>query len=156
LTEVDAQLADLEAEQAWPELAERIEKTFANTVSWLAQLGTTAEKATLDHACVAARRALQAQDATEVERQLGVMRRLFDGAYFRAPDVWEWEFQRLAAQASEATDLRRATELVQQGHDARRQHDMATLERVVRELWALQPVDRETQQRGHGSGVWMR
>jgi hypothetical protein len=45
---------------------------------------------------------------------------------------------------------------VAKGREAIRQRDVATVERIVRELWALAPVDHDEQKLGHGSGLRMR
>lgn len=151
LSDFDALLAEIEAGQAWPELGKRIEDCFASAVSWLATFGSDAEKATLNRAYQACKRAFVARDADEVERQLAVMRQLGHAAYFRHPQAWEWEFEYHAAQVSESTDIRRASELVANGREAIRERDRVKLERIVRELWRLDPVDRDEQRRGHGS-----
>jgi molecular chaperone DnaK len=156
LSDFDALLAEVEAEQAWPELGQKVENEFAMAVSWVAGYGSDAEKSTLNGAYQACRRAFVGKDADEVERQLAVIRRLGVAAYFRHPSAWELEFERCAARVSEATDIRRASELVTRGQEAMRQHDRARLEPIVRELWKLSPVDRDEQKLGHGSGLRSR
>jgi molecular chaperone DnaK len=91
-----------------------------------------------------------------VERQLAIIRRLGIAAYFRHPSAWELEFERCAARVAEATDIRRASELVAKGQEAVRQHDRPRIEQIVRELWKLSPVDRDEQRLGHGSGLRSR
>ena len=125
-------------------------------MSWLAEYGSDAEKATLDGAYRAAKGALVARDADELERQLAVIRRLGNAAFFRHPRAWEMEFERCAAGVAESTDLRRAADLVAKGQVAMRAQDRAAIERVVRALWLLSPVDRDEQTRGHGSGLRSR
>jgi molecular chaperone DnaK len=110
----------------------------------------------LNNAYNACKRAFVAKDAEEVERQLGLIRGLGSAAYFRHPQAWEWEFQHRAARVGESTDIRRASELVTNGQEAVRQRDQVALERIVRELWRLDPVDRDDQIRGHGSGLRSR
>jgi molecular chaperone DnaK len=156
LADFDALLAEVEAEQAWPELGQKIESEFASALSWVAGNGSDIEKSTLTGAYQACKRAFVAQDADEVQRQLAVIERLGLAAYLRHPGAWEWEFERAAARVSESTDLRRASELVAQGRDAVRQHDREALERIVRDLWRLRPVDRDEQKLGHGSGLRSR
>jgi len=156
LTDFDALLAEIEAEQAWPELGRKIEETFAMAVSWVAGYGNEAERSTLNNTYQACKRAFVARDSDEVERQLAVIQRLGEAAYLRHPAAWEWEFERCAARVGESTDLRRATELVAKGRDAVRQRDGETIERIVRELWGLAPVDHDEQKLGHGSGLRMR
>ena len=156
LSDFDALLAEVEANQAWPELSKKIEDNFAMMLIWVASHGNDAEKAALNNAYNACKRAFVAKDAEEVERQLGLIRGLGSAAYFRHPQAWEWEFQHRAARVGESTDIRRASELVANGQEAVRQRDQVALERIVRELWRLDPVDRDEQIRGHGSGLRSR
>jgi len=156
LSDFDALLAEIEAEQAWPELGRRIEEGFAMSLSWVAGYGNEAERSTLTDTYQACKRAFVARDSDEVERQLAVIERLGSAAYFRHPAAWEWEFEHYAARVGESTDLRRASELVTKGREAVRQRDRETVERIVRELWRLAPVNHDEQKLGHGSGLRMR
>jgi molecular chaperone DnaK len=85
-----------------------------------------------------------------------VIERLGSAAYFRHPDAWDWEFERCAARVGDSMDLRHATELVANGRAAVRQRDRIAVERIVRELWRLDPVDHDEQKLGHGSGLRMQ
>jgi molecular chaperone DnaK len=156
LSDFDGLLAELEAEQAWPELGRRIEDRFAINLSWVAGYGDETEKTTLNSAYQACKRAFVARDAEEVERKLGIIERLGTAACFRSPQAWEIEFEQRAGRISECTDLRRASELVASGRAAINDRDRGKLEQVVRELWRLMPVDREEQRLGHGSGLRLR
>jgi molecular chaperone DnaK len=156
LSDFDALLAEVEAEQAWPELARKIEDTFVHNLGWVAGHGTDLERSTLNSAYQACRRAFVAKDADEVLRQLDVMKGLGTAAWLRHPRAWEWALERCASRVSDSTDLRRATELVADGREALRQRDNLKLEQIVRELWRLDPVDREDQRLGHGSGLRSR
>jgi molecular chaperone DnaK len=156
LSELDAALAEEEAERAWPDLTNQIESDYAFAMSWAAEFGTDAERGLLTKAYNDSKRALTSKDAEEVHRQLGIMRRLGTAAYLRHPDAWTWEFDSLASRASESSDIRRATQLVERGREASRRGDRAALEKVVRDLWALDPVDRMEQILSHGSGLRSR
>jgi molecular chaperone DnaK len=156
LSDFDALLAEVEADQAWPELGQKIEDRFAMAVSWVAGYGSDAEKATLNGAYHACKSAFVGKDADEVGRQLAVINRLGVAAFFRDPQAWELEFERCAASVGESTDIRRATELVANGQEAKRAHDRPRLEQIVRSLWQLSPVDRDEQRLGHGSGLRSR
>jgi len=156
LSDFDALLAEVEADQAWPELASKIEERFATALSWVARYGSEAEKSTLSSAYHACKRSFVAKDADDVQRQMTVMRRLGEAAFYRDPDAWEWEFRHHAARVSESTDIRRASELVAKGQEALRQRDLVKLEQIVRELWQLHPVDPDEQKLGHGSGLRSR
>src|ERR1700716_2070220 len=72
LSDFDALLAEVEADQAWPELGQEIEESFAIAVSWVAGHGSEAEKSTLNNAYRACKSAFVGKDADEVQRQLGV------------------------------------------------------------------------------------
>jgi molecular chaperone DnaK len=156
VSDFDALLAEVEADQAWPELRQKVEDTFAMAVSWVAGYGTDAEKSTLNSAYGACKSAFVGKDVDEVARQLAIIRRLGHAAYLRHPGVWEVEFESCAAYITESTDLRRASELVANGREAMRQHDHTRLEQIVRGLWKLSPVDRDEQKLGHGSGLRSR
>jgi molecular chaperone DnaK len=156
LSDFDALLAEVEADQAWPELGRKIEDMFARDLSWVAGFGSEAEKTTLNNAYQACKRAFVAKDADEAQRQLNVIQRLGSAAWMRHPQAWEWAFEHSASRVSESTDLRRATELVANGREALRQRDNTKLEQIVRELWRLDPVDRADQRLGHGSGLRSR
>ena len=156
LSDFDALLAEVEADQAWPELGQEIEESFAIAVSWVAGHGSEAEKSTLNNAYRACKSAFVGKDADEVQRQLGVIRRLGSAAYLRHPGAWDREFEYCAARVAESTDIRRATELVANGQEAIRKQDSAKLEQIVRSLWQLNPVDRDDQKLGHGSGLRSR
>jgi hypothetical protein len=76
----DALLAEIEADQAWPELGQNVVRDFAMAVRWVAGYGSEAEKSTLDGAYQACKRAFVGKDADEVERQLAVICRLGSAA----------------------------------------------------------------------------
>jgi molecular chaperone DnaK len=156
LLDLDAQLAEIEAERAWPELAQRIDKEFSMAIGWLARFGDDAERATLSKAQEAAKRAFVGRDAEEVERQLLLINQLSNAAYLRHPDAWEFEFDFYAARVSESTDIRQAAKLVENGRAALRRRDIPALRGIVYELSRLHPIDRQKRDLGHGSGVRAR
>lgn len=156
MMEFDAILAELEAAKAWPELAERLEESYAISLSCVAGYGTAAEQAALNNAYQNCKRAFTSRDEGEVERQLGMINRLGTAAYYRSPGAWEHQFDYAASRTGESTDIRRATALVDQGREAMRQRRQAELESVVRQLWELMPADRAEQMLGHGSGLRRR
>ena len=156
LADCDAQLAEIEADEAWPDLSSSVETRFASAVSWAAVTGSADERATLHGAYRACKAALVARHADEVQRQLALITRLGLAAYFRTPGSWDAALDRCAAEVADSTDIRRATDLVAQGKDAIQNHDRTRLEGIVRALWALDPVDRAEQTLGHGSGLRSR
>jgi hypothetical protein len=151
--EFDAMLADMEAEKAWPELQKSMEDRYAWALSWVAQYGSTAERAALDKAYQSGKQALVARQEREAQRQANLISQLGHSAYVRQPGAWEHLFEHAAARVSECTDIRRANELVAQGHKAMRERRTAELESIVQQLWKLLPIDRKEQQLGHGSAL---
>jgi molecular chaperone DnaK len=153
LTEVDGILADAEAEKAWPELMENLEGEFPGYLAWVAQYGGDQEMSSLTRAYHACRQAIADKQEQEAERQFSVIRQIGSGAYLRSPGAWAQQFDKAAARADESTDLRRAAELVSRGKVARQQNNQFELEKIVQELWGLQPVESQTRVLGHGSGL---
>jgi molecular chaperone DnaK len=153
ILEFDAMLADVEAEKAWPELQQRLEERYAWALSWVAQYGSPAERAALDKAYQSCKQALVARQEREVQRQINLIAQLGHSAFVRQPGAWEHLFEHAAARVSECTDIRRANELVAQGHQAMRERRTADLQSIVQQLWKLHPIDRKEQQLGHGSAL---
>ena len=156
LTEFEAMLTALEEERAWPEMTQRLEQAYESALPAVAAEGTEAERQALEKAYAKGRQALTAKQEDEIERQLNLIYSLRNTAYMRRPGAWAQSFDYAASRISESTNLRRATELVNQGNEARRQNNEAELKRIVNELWQLMPVDAEEQARGHGSGLMQR
>ncbi len=153
LLEIDAALGDIDAELAWPALDGMIHNNLANATSWLSQFGSDAERKVLTDTIAVLEKARHARDMREVERQLRIVARLGDAAYFRHPDAWRWQLEDVRARSSEASDLPRAMALVGEGERALARGDMPGVERAVRQIWPLLPVTAEERQRGHSSGV---
>jgi molecular chaperone DnaK len=153
LIELDARLADLESQGAWPELEESARHECAVMLSWLAQYGTAEEHEAYARCAKSVERALAARNAGEVERQLRVVRRLGTAAYFRAPGAWEEQLMGLGSRLSEANDLVRAKRAYDKGMRARERSDAKGIESAVRELWAELPEEREERRLSYDSGV---
>jgi molecular chaperone DnaK len=153
ILEFDAMLADVEAEKAWPELRKQMEDRYMSALSWVARYGSPAERAALDKAYQACQQGLLARQEREVQRQVNLISQLGHSAYLRQPGAWEHLFEHAAARVSECTDVRRANELVAQGHQAMRERRTTDLELIVQQLWKLHPIDRDEQQLGHGSAL---
>jgi molecular chaperone DnaK len=115
--------------------------------------GTDAEKRLLDEVVTAMEKARAARDATELERQLRLVRRLGTAAFQRSPEAWQWYFEDAAADAAQATDLPRAHQLVAQGKIAAAAGDTDALKRIVKELWGLLPVDAASRRASFDSGI---
>jgi len=153
LLEIDAAIADVDAELAWPVLDASVRDKVAWAVGWCGQHGTDDERRVLKETIAAIDKARAARDVREMERQRKVVLRLGWVAYCRHPEAWEEQFEHAESRAGQASDLPRATALVRDGRRAMAQRDRAALERVVRELWTILPADAEERMLGYSSGV---
>jgi hypothetical protein len=74
-------------------------------------------------------------------------------AYYRDPDSWSRSLDHAASELQRATDPGKAQALVRQARKAEQAGDRKELERIVRELWRLYPVDHEERGLSFNSGV---
>ena len=151
LLDANGVLEDLEEQARWPELDLRAVTRVASAGRWVAELGTEQEQRMLQEAAAAVERARIDRRAQDLERHLEIVRQLGNAAYFRHPEVWAWEFEALASQASRSTDLVRAEQLVAKGRASRQ--DRNALREVVQQLWGLLPAQVSDQGGSHGSGI---
>ena len=153
LLELDATLADADAELAWPKLEATVRSEIAWAVSWCGQYATPDERTVLHETIAALDKARVARDVGEVDRQLAIVTRLGCASYYRLPDAWQQQFEHAASRVTDATDLPRATRLVRDGWAAVAKGDRAALETIVRALWQLLPADPADRRLGYSSGV---
>jgi len=153
LIECDGVLGDIEAANAWPELNARAYEEHTHASHWVSQFGSEQEKRALSQCMDSIERALRARSAGEIERQLRAMTRLKLTAYYRDPDSWARALDHAASDVQGATDPSKAQSLVRQGRSAEQAGNLKELERIVRELWRLFPVDQEERSLSFNSGV---
>ncbi|HTJ43349.1 MAG TPA: Hsp70 family protein, partial [Kofleriaceae bacterium] len=153
LLDVDAALAEAELARKWPELDDEARRAAIGAASSVAMYGSEAEKRLLDEVVTAMEKARAARDASELERQLRLVRRLGTAAFQRSPEAWEWYFEDAAADAAQASNLPRAQELVAMGKLAIAKNDTEALKKIVKELWGLLPVDAAARRASFDSGV---
>jgi len=153
LIECDGVLADVEAANAWPELSARVYEEHTHASHWVAHYGNEQEKRALSHCMDLVERALRSRSTGEIERQLRAMTRIRLAAYFRDPASWSRSLDFAASDIQRATDPVKAQALVHQGRKAELAGNRAELERVVRQLWQLYPVDQEERGLSFNSGV---
>jgi molecular chaperone DnaK len=153
LLEIDAALADADLARKWPELAEEARWASVAAVSVVGAFGTDAERKLLDEVMAALDRAMAAKDPAELGRQLRLMRRLTNAAYFRDPEAWERQFEMAASDLGSTTDLPRAKQLVDDGNAAIAAGDTPRLRRIVNALWELMPIDAQVRRKSFDSGV---
>jgi molecular chaperone DnaK len=153
LLDVDAALAEADLLRKWPELDSEAREWSVAASHQLALFGTDAERRILDEVLSAVERARAGRDPVELERQMRLLRRLTNGAFFRNPRVWEQELEAAAADLSRCSDLPKAQRLVADGRQAQARGDAAALREAVQALWNLMPVDEQARRRSFDSGV---
>ena len=151
--ELNSGLDAAEDDIRWPELEAEARRAVEIDVSWVAAFGTAAEQNLFDEALAALEQARKGRDSGELERQLRVIRALGGAAYARDPGSAARSFEWHAARLSEASDLKKAHELVTRGREALARNDGSMLRAVNSELSALFPGTAEERQRSFGSGV---
>jgi molecular chaperone DnaK len=153
LIELDASVGEAEMRRRWPELEDQALHDLAWASDWVSRYGTQAEIKLLDEVSAAASRARDARNPGELERQLRLLRRLGNAAFYRHPSAWQWVFESAASEIGSATDLVKARDLVAQGRAAIERNDTPALRVVVEQLWRLLPVDVQTRRLGFDSGI---
>jgi molecular chaperone DnaK len=153
LLDVDAALSEADLLRKWPELDGEAREWSVAASHQLAMFGTEAERKILDEVLSAVERARAGKDPVELERQMRLLRRLTNAAFFRNPRVWEQELEAAAADLSRCSDLPRAQRLVADGRQAQARGDAAALREAVQGLWNLMPADEQARRRSFDSGV---
>jgi molecular chaperone DnaK len=153
LIDAEAALDAAEEELTWPDIEARAEETIGGALPWVSVYGSPAERNLLATAVHAIQEARKARRADEIERQLRLVNRLANAAFFQAPDAWEILLEEAASRADEAGDLVAAHRLVAAGRAARARGDAPALRAAVEALWKLLPPDVQERRLSHGSGV---
>lgn len=153
LIDLDASVGEAELRRRWPELEDKAAHDVAWASDWVSRYGTEAEMKLLEEVGAAASRAREARNPGELERQLRLIRRLGNAAFYRHPSAWQWVFEGAASEIGSATDLVAAQKLVDQGRAAIARGDTAGLRPIVEQLWRLLPVDVQTRRLGFDSGI---
>lgn len=151
--EAEAMVHDVELSRSWPELDARATQTLASAQQWVSDLGSDIERRLLEQASTAAQNAREARDAPELQRQLRVVRRLRNAAYFRHPQAWAWQFEGAASEAHRASDIVAANALVAQGQAALDKGDTQGLRAATEGLYRLLPPDARAKRKSFDSGV---
>jgi molecular chaperone DnaK len=138
---------------AWPELAAEAGRAVDYARGWVISEGQETERKHFQRLEKELEEALQARRAELVEEKARELRVLGSNLALRQDWVWTGEFEQLAAEASSFTDLPRARQLVEEGRKALREDNLGDLKAIVRRLWDLSPVERETRLKSFNSGV---
>ena len=153
LLDLDAELDGLERDGQWPELESELTNQIIYTTRWVQEYGTANEQKVLDDTVSAARRAQQARQPVELQRQLRLLRTMAFSAAQRAPEFWPAELEHAAARVNESTDMPKAEQLVREGRAAAAAGRTEAVARAVRGLWELMPADAEERRMSYESGV---
>jgi molecular chaperone DnaK len=153
LLELGAEIDAAEGELEWPELEAEADDVIQTYGYWVAQRGTASEQQLFEESLAAALAARKARAGPELDRQVKVMRKLGTTAYARDPLAVREDFEWLAANVAEATDVRKASELVTRGRAALEKDDLQALRTINQQLWALHPGTPEERRRSFGSGI---
>lgn len=153
LLEIEGLIDAVEETLEWPSLVEEANKQIEIAIVWVAAWGTPSEQTLLDQAISAAQAAIQARDRLELDRQARTLGNLSNAARARDPQsvflYFDWYTQNIAT----ATDIPRATELLNQGRQAVARGDAAALKAINRQLDLYFPCTDEERRRSFGSGV---
>jgi molecular chaperone DnaK len=153
LLDIDASLAEADLIRKWPELEAEAREWSVAATHQLALFGSDAERTLLGEILAAVETARAGHDPTELERQMRLLRRITNAAFFRNPRVWEQELDAAAADLSRCSDLPKAQRLVSDGRQALARGDSVALREAVQGLWNLMPVDDQARRRSFDSGV---
>jgi molecular chaperone DnaK len=153
LLEINGIIDDVEQMLEWPNLVQEAEEQIETAVSWVSALGLASEQALLDQAIAAARAAIISRDAMELDRRIKTIRNLTTAAYVRDPRApfltFDWYVRNIAT----ATDVPRATELVNRGREAADRGDADALKVINRQLYPYFPGIETDGIKGFDSGV---
>ncbi len=153
LLELEAAVTALEAARRWPELEGDAREAMVWATSWMSSHGTPAESRLLEDAVAQLEQALAQRNPRLLQLQSRHVRRLGSAAFHRWPGAWGSMFEYAASRVHEATDLRRAAEVVAQGRAAQGRGDRDGVRAATEQLWEMLPSDVRTRARSHRSDV---
>ncbi|HET9626053.1 MAG TPA: Hsp70 family protein [Kofleriaceae bacterium] len=153
LLDVDATLSEADLARKWPQLEDQARAIAIHATATISMHGTESERQLFQDVLAAMDKARRDKDASELERQMRLARRLSGAAYNRTPEAWREAFEDAASEVSKARDLPKAQRLVDEGKAAIARDNDAELRRVVKALWNLLPENSEARKKGFDSGV---
>jgi molecular chaperone DnaK len=153
LLELNGELDAAEQAVHWPELEAEAHRAIQNGLSWVSARGTPLEQQMFQQAMAGVQEALAAGNSAQVDRQIQLLRSLANTSYNRDPEAPAYTFEWYRSHLSEASDIRRADELLKRGQELLRSRRLEELRQVNRELDALFPGTPDERRRSFGSGV---
>lgn len=140
IEDLKAAIDRLESAQEWPKLLQSFEeaKVFASEAVHTAP---SPEKYTARMARILteADSAAQSKDASKLKKRVSDLEALGWEIYAQQDGFWASAFQNVAQYANKFVDKRRGDSLMEEGTLALERGDFASLQSIVRELWALLP-----------------
>jgi len=153
LIEIDAALDAVEEEFEWPQLVNEANEQIQIALSWVSDWGTPAEQRLLEQSMEGASAAYQSSDALELDRQIKAIKAVTLAAANRNPESVYYAFEWYVENIATATDVPRATDLINQGRVAAGNRERETLRGINRQLSPLFPGTEEERSKSYGSGV---
>jgi len=153
LLEIENCIDGVEEALEWPNLVNEANDRIEIAISWVSAWGTPSEQALLDRAITSARTAFETQDPLELDRQVKAIRNLTNAAFTRDPRSVYLNFDWYTENLASATDVSRATELVNRGRKAAEKGDAEALKNINRQLDVFFPGTEEERRRSFDSGI---
>ncbi len=146
----------LDREEAVINLEDKISKDALDLLfhyDWIGDYGTEQEKNMLTRATSAMDQAKKQKKLTEYNRQCAIIKKLANNAFDRSPNAWPTYFESSIARIHEASDLQKASILVERGWEALNENDIPELKTIVYKIWQLLPPALVSQCQNGGSGI---
>ncbi len=153
LIEVDAELAEFEAERGWPLAVDDAHRTLSWAASWMGRYGDEAERKLFATSFARAEQWIKAKKPLELAREVRVADRLGSACYFRDSHNCGWELEYAASRISEASDPVAAQAAINAGRTALAANDKSGFHAALHKVRDLLPPDVDDQRLGHDSGV---
>ena len=153
LNDLESEMIDYEVDSRFDELIDEAEDVFVTATSWVGSYGTSSENDVLNDTYQQVRQAIAKRKSRDLQRQIRKLKSLRNTAYYRSPGAWESTFRHYASRINDASDLKRANELVAQGHQAIQQKSDESLQRIIHEIAELLPEDVQERREAFNSGI---
>ncbi len=153
LQDLERELESVELEGQWPQLANEGNELLSLANVDISSGGTEYERRQFEQAAEALQRAHETRNVVDFERRLRQIRLLRRAINNRTPEAWVEFLDYLASRVSEASDIKRANELVAQGRALSMPRDLEKLKKTCTELHNLLPAEERLRRLSHSSGV---
>lgn len=152
--EMEGDLESLEARGQVQTLIEEFEGRYFDTAFVVAQCGNDMDKRLLAECEARFRSAAELGRVTELERAIEQLEKVNLSAYRKSPEFWVDQFHHSASRIHEASDLKKATRLVEQGRTLLQEGRRDELRGITESLWMLLPHLMKNPEQTHDSGIF--